>query len=120
MLTKFEIKSNLEYKFRQSIAKLLNIPDYFNYFISNAPYHLISKDIEVYFNDKEIVFLKIKKGEFYFKKINGKLFIESRKYKLSLIEKLNFEVENYKVSIEIGKKIKRKNKIFQRIRLVIE
>jgi hypothetical protein len=120
MLTKFDIKSNLEYKFRQSIAKLLNISDYFNYFISNAPYHLLSKNFEVYFNDKEIVFSKIKKGEYYFKKVNGKLFIESKKYELKAIEVLNFEVENYKVRIEIGKKIKRKNKIFQRIRLVIE
>jgi hypothetical protein len=120
MLTKFDIKSNLEYKFKQSIAKLINISDYFSYFISNAPYHLISKDIETYFNDKEIVFLKLKKGEYYFKKVNGKLFIESKKYKLASKEKLEFEVDNYKVSIEIGKKVKKKNKVYQRIKLNIE
>jgi predicted flavoprotein YhiN len=119
MLTKADIKVNTEFKFNQIISKIYQINDYLSFFVSNSPYHLVSKDIEVYFNEKEIVFFKIKEGEFYFKKVNGKLYIKSKKYKLKPVEVLDFEVENYKVSIEIGKKVKRKNKIFQRIRLVI-
>jgi hypothetical protein len=69
---------------------------------------------------KKLYFFKIKEGEFYFKKVNGKLYIKSKKYKLKPVEILDFEVENYKVRIEIGKKVKRKNKIFQRIRLIIK
>jgi predicted flavoprotein YhiN len=120
MLTKVDIKANTEYKFNQIISKIYQINDYLSFFISNSPYHLVSKDIEVYFNEKEIVFFKIKEGEFYFKKVNGKLYNRSKKYKLKSIEVLDFEVENYKVKIEIGKKTKRKNKIYQRIRLVIK
>jgi predicted flavoprotein YhiN len=119
MLTKTDIKANLEYKFNQIISKIYQINDYLSFFISNSPYHLVSKDIEVYFNEKEIVFFKIREGEFYFKKLNGKLFTKSKKYKLKPIEVLDFEVENYKVKIEIGRKVKRKNRIYQRIRLVI-
>jgi hypothetical protein len=119
MLTKTDIKANIEYKFNQIISKFYQINDYLSFFISNSPYHLISKDIEVYFNEKEIVFFKIKEGEFYFKKVNGKLYIRSKKYKLKPVEILDFEVENYKIKIEIGKKVKRKNKVYQRIRLVI-
>ncbi len=119
MLTKTDIKANIEFKFKQIISKIHQITDYLSFFITTAPYHLVSKDIELYFNEKEIVFFKIRKGEFYFKKVNGKLYIGSKKYKLKPVEVLEFEVENYKVKIEIGKKVKRKNKIYQRIKLVI-
>jgi predicted flavoprotein YhiN len=120
MLTKTDIKANIEYKFNQIISKIYQINDYLSFFISNSPYHLVSKDIEVYFNEKEIVFFKIREGEFYFKKVNGKLFTKSKKYNLKPIEVLDFEVENYKVKIEIGKKVKRKNRIYQRIRIEIK
>jgi predicted flavoprotein YhiN len=119
MITKTDIKANIEYKFNQIISKIYQINDYLSFFISNSPYHLISKDIEVYFNEKEIVFFKIREGEFYFKKVNGKLYIKSKKYKLKPVEILDFEVENYKVKIEVGRKVKRNNKVYQRIRLVI-
>jgi len=119
MLTKTDIKANTEFKFNQIIAKIYQINDYLSFFISNSPYHLVSRDIEAYFNGKEIVFFKIREGEFYLKKVNGKLFTKSKKYKLKPVEVLDFEVDNYRVRVEIGKKVKRKNKIYQRIRIEI-
>jgi hypothetical protein len=66
MLTKADIKVNTEFKFNQIISKIYQINDYLSFFVSNSPYHLVSKDIEVYFNEKEIVFFQDKRRRVLF------------------------------------------------------